>query len=96
MRVVDDNGIMRDIGQLKIGQKGLKPSTTISLEGKSRRANIRGEFAFLNDDYFSLGQSESYYEALNELDEELKKEILIGLRDCAYDKRILNENLLKK
>ncbi|RNV98868.1 AAA family ATPase [Enterobacter asburiae] len=96
MRVVDDNGIMRDIGHLKIGQKGLKPSTTISLEGKSRRANIRGEFAFLNDDYFSLGQSESYYEALNELDEELKKEILIGLRDCAYDKRILNENLFEE
>lgn len=40
-------------------------------------------FNALDERFFSLGQSESYYEALNELSDELRARVLKGLRDCA-------------
>lgn len=92
MRVVDDLGKLRDIGHLKIGKKGLKPAPTTNEKGY-RRAEIEKKFNFLDGDFFSLGQSEDYYESLNDLGDELKKEILEALNDCAYNLTILNENI---
>ncbi|UAN51626.1 MULTISPECIES: hypothetical protein [unclassified Serratia (in: enterobacteria)] len=65
MRVVDDNGKMKDIGTLKIGKKGLKPAISSSQEKGSRRVELDNVFSSLDNDFFSLGQSETYYEALN-------------------------------
>ncbi|GAB3411461.1 AAA family ATPase [Erwinia aphidicola] len=93
MRVVDDNGVLKDIGSLKIGRKGLKPANYSSKEKGTRRVELDNMFPSLGVDYFSLGQSESYYEALNELDDELKNEILTSVNDCAYNLDIFNENL---
>lgn len=91
MRVVDSSGKLKDIGHLKIGRKGLKSSGSIS--SGARRVELDKVFSALGDDFFSLGQSENYYEALNELDDELKKEILVSINDCAYNLKIFNDNL---
>ncbi|RJK66822.1 hypothetical protein CMV60_09685 [Serratia marcescens] len=93
MRVVDDKGKMKDIGSLKIGKKGLKPASSASKEKNSRRAELDNVFSSLDNKFFSLGQSEYYYEALNELDEELKNEILTAIKDCAFNLTILDENI---
>jgi len=42
-------------------------------------------FNALHKSYFSLDQSESYYESLNELSDALRGRVLKGLRDCAAD-----------
>ncbi|WP_421413010.1 AAA family ATPase [Serratia plymuthica] len=93
MRVVDSSGKLKDIGHLKIGQKGLKPADFPSKKKGTRRAEFDTIFPSLGCDLFSLGQSENYYEALNELDDELKRDILVSINDCAYNLDIFNENL---
>lgn len=49
-----------------------------------------GERAFdhLPEMYCSLGQSQGYYEELVALDDDIRSEILSGLRDCVYDQSI--------
>ncbi|MFP3524868.1 AAA family ATPase [Pantoea sp. SIMBA_072] len=93
MRVVDDTGNLKDIGSLKIGKKGLKPATSSSKGKESRRVELDNSFPYLDKNFFSLGQSETYYEALNELDDELKKEILTAIKDCAFNLSIFEENI---
>lgn len=102
MRVTDEAGEMHEIGSVKIGQKGLKPSQTSS--PGSRAPTLDTEFDSLNGNYCSLGQSESYYEALNMLDRNLRVAILSGLKDCAADlsifeawsdEEVMRESLLR-
>ncbi|WP_449507368.1 AAA family ATPase [Enterobacter ludwigii] len=93
LRVVDDTGKIKDVGSLKIGKKGLKPAISSSKEKGTRRVELDDVFTSLDNDFFSLGQSETYYEALNELGEELKNEILIAIKDCAFNLTILDENI---
>lgn len=78
------------IGEVKISSRGLKPSEHIE-KGK-RRVSLPSSFEQLDDEYFSLGQSEDYYELINTLPEDYKEKILKGLRDCAYDLSILKYN----
>lgn len=61
-------------------------------------------FEVLDKRHFSLGQSENYYETLNELDEDLRTRILTGLRDCAFNlnlfeaystENVMSESLLR-
>lgn len=86
LHVADEDGEVHHIGSVKIGHKGLMPSGKVS---KGHRAPALAEkFDALSEDYFSLGQSESYYDSLNELSEALRSRVLKGLRDCAADLRI--------
>lgn len=78
------------IGEVKISSRGLEPSENIE-KGK-RRVSLPSSFDQLDDEYFSLGQSEDYYELINTLPEDYKEKILKGLRDCAYDLSILKYN----
>lgn len=68
------------LGSIKIGQKGME-------EGQ-RRPNLPETFEDLEPNFFSLGQDVSYYENLNALGEDLRKEILKGLNDIAYNQSI--------
>jgi len=61
-------------------------------------------FNALDESYFSLGQSESYHESLNELSDALRARVLKGLRDCAADldifetyraEEVMRESLLR-
>lgn len=71
---VDRSGSHHDIGQLKIGQVGLK----------SGRPNLPIEFDELPEDCFSLGQDKSYYERLRQFDDTLRSSLLRRLHDIAY------------
>ncbi len=64
-----------DLGEVKIGRAGLTTS--------ERRPDIPVSFDELPEGFFSLGQSESYYETLNSLGIDVAQQVLRGLRDCA-------------
>ena len=88
--VVDEQGNRYDIGEVKIGQKGLRPSATVS-DGH-RSPTLSEDFDSLENTFFSLGESESYYETLNKtLDDELKENILRRLRDSAFDLNLFDQ-----
>lgn len=75
LHVFDDTGARHRIGEVKIGQRGLG----------SGAPSISAAFERLPNDFFSLGQSESYYESLNEIDARLRDRVLDGLRDIAVN-----------
>lgn len=83
------------IGSVKIGQKGLKPSGVMSQTAgaKERRPQIPDEFDGLGEEFFSIGQNENYYETINSFSEEARAYLLSGLRDCAFNLHIFDENL---
>lgn len=88
---VDENSKYHDIGSVKIGYYGQKES--------ERKLAIGDTFDNLGSEYFSLGQSDSYYETLNSLGSNIRDEILKALNDIAkfpdiYEKAI-HENVTK-
>ena len=72
---VDDNLVTHEIGSVKIGYFGQKESERNLSKGES--------FETLPSNSFSLGQSDSYYEKLNELGEAVRDDILKSLNDIA-------------
>ena len=79
----DEVGNKHDIGQVKIGQFGMKE--------KQETPDIPEAFEKLDERFFSLGQDAEYYLAVMELGEETAKLFLDALNDIAA-----NENLYKK
>jgi predicted ATPase len=75
-------------GGVKIGQFNMKED--------QRRADIPKEFDSLGEEFFSLGQDDSYYEKLNELGPELRDQVLRGLRDMALDQDLFQRALDEK
>ena len=75
-------------GGVKIGQFGMK-------EGQ-RRPEVPEQFDLLGEEFFSLGQDDSYYEKLNELGPELRDQVLRGLRDVALDQEQFQRALDEK
>lgn len=65
------------VGQVKIGFRGQETGKSTFRIGES--------FEHLDDDFFSLGQSDFYYEKLNKLGDAIRDEILKRLRDVAKD-----------
>lgn len=78
--VFDAKGKKYEIGSLKIGQFGMKEEPNVMAS-----PDIPGDFESLDDSLFSLGQEEGYYENLNALGPELRSEILVCLKDVAFD-----------
>src|SRR5258708_1136905 len=64
--LVEANDIRHQIGSVKIGQFNMKP--------KQRRPELPSEFETLDENFFSLGQDDSYYDNLNELIPDLREE----------------------
>lgn len=79
---VDNESQKHDIGGLKIGFKGQKES--------ERVFGIDYTFEYIGDEYFSVGNSEEYYEALNKLGDEIRDFILNQLNDIAKKPEIFN------
>lgn len=75
--VFDEDGVKREIGNIKIAKFGM--------EDGPARTDLPATFERLDDEYFSLGQGDSYYEALNELTPWIKEAILSNLHDVAFD-----------
>lgn len=91
--VVDASGETHQLGSIKIGEVGLVARGKGSvLEKGFRTPTLAASFERFEEKHFSLGQSENYYETLNQLDSNFKNEILTGLRDCAFDLDIFVAN----
>lgn len=80
---VDEAGQEHDLGSVKIGEFGMKKG--------QRRPNIPDHFEALDSNFFSIGQSDDYYEQLKILGDDIREAILIGLKDMAYDKDIYDK-----
>lgn len=68
---------MHDIGQVKVGRFGMGP--------EDWAAGIPEQFDRLDERFFSLGQDDTYYLALRELGDEVRRAVLAELRDVALD-----------
>src|SRR5438045_1328435 len=75
--IFDAAGERHEIGSVKIGERDMSED--------QRRPNLPQSFEFLADSFFSLGQSEDYYEILGKLPKELKNHIVDSLRDVVAD-----------
>lgn len=73
--VRDESGTEHQIGGVKIGQ--------VSMEDGQRRPHLPERFVALEDVFFSLGQDDSYYEAVGQLGSAMRDRVLFGLRDVA-------------
>ena len=82
-RYVDKNGNEFPLGPVKIGIANMDKGKTFDQIPKC--------FTRLPDQYFSLGQDERYYENIAQLEEEKRKQILVALRDVAYDLKLFQE-----
>ncbi|MER5632298.1 AAA family ATPase [Streptomyces nitrosporeus] len=81
----DDSGTNHSIGQVKIGQFGMRPDQS--------RPDLPSAFETLDDRFFSLGQDDSYYVNLKKLGADVRDEALRALRDVALDESIFRRAL---
>lgn len=79
---VDHHGETHDIGTVKIGQF----SKSYSREDPA--TELPSTFENLGNDFYSLGQADTYYEALERLGGSLRLEALTALRDIALSPEI--------
>jgi ABC-type cobalamin/Fe3+-siderophores transport system ATPase subunit len=87
--VFDHSGKRFEPGSIKLGEFGLKSSGEI--QPGYRSPTLERMFDTLDDRYFSLGTDETYYETLNQLPGNLQKDILLGLKDCAFDLKLFDK-----
>ena len=76
----DSSGEKHEIGPIKIGKHGMI-SGPVSKE-------LETSFTELGNEFFSLGQGAEYYEALLGLQEDIRKKILMQLKDIAFDEML--------
>jgi len=105
LTVVDQDGEQHGIGQVKIGQRGLKPhEASAELSPGHRTPNLPSAFEQLDDDFFSVGQDEEYYANLGALGDKVREQVLTCLHDVAWDKErwewakdeyVMGESLLR-
>ncbi len=77
---VDANGNEQRIGEVKIGQDPMPVGNA--------RPTVPSAFDALPEEFFSLGQDDSYYEALKECGDQVRAALLRGLRDVALDQEL--------
>ncbi|CAN5719243.1 AAA family ATPase [soil metagenome] len=73
LTVFDDDGRRFDLGLVKIGRSKMPKD--------SKRPELPETFSQLDKEFFSLGQSEEYYEQLGNFESMLRDAVLRGLRD---------------
>lgn len=86
--VFDDDGVRHDIGGVKIGEFGMGEDKV--------RPDIPTPFDKLGDQFFSLGQDDSYYGELNDLGHVTRERILRALNDVAFDEDLFARALDEK
>lgn len=86
--IYDEAGDRHSIGGVKIGQ--------FAMAEDQRRPNLPEQFDNLDDRFFSLGQDDSYYDALNALGSGIRDRVLGALRDVALDPNLFERALSEK
>lgn len=84
----DEEGDRHIIGGVKIGQFGMAED--------QRRAQLPDRFDTLDDRFFSLGQDDTYYDALNTLGVATRDRVLRALHDVALDLSLFERALAEK
>lgn len=75
--VVAADGTRVDVGSVKIARVGMTEQ-----EGRS---NPPAQFDALGDEWFSIGQTENYYDTLSSLGADYRDWYLTAIKDCAQD-----------
>jgi hypothetical protein len=88
--IFDSQGRRIEPGPVKIGEQGLLPAPESEIAPGKRAPAVPPTFESLSEKFFSLGQSDTYYEALLLLPREIRETILVALRDCAFDLSIFD------
>lgn len=84
--VVDEAGKQHEIGNVKIGQRGLKPFKKFAEAPPGhRKPSVQARFEQLEEEFFSVGQDAEYYSNLSTLGDTVREQILTSLRDVALD-----------
>ncbi|MHA3080693.1 OLD family protein [Acinetobacter sp. ANC 5502] len=82
----DENNELKFSALLKIAfDNDIKKQKTDDINELNYIQYIDKSFTKLNDGFFSIGASESYYKELKNLDDDKRIEILTSLNDLAYD-----------
>lgn len=82
--VVAPDGTRTEIGNVKIARVGMNRETG--------RTELPATFDALDGNWFSIGQSENYYETLNTLNPQYREWFLTALQDCARDLSLLERH----
>ena len=102
LTIVNNKRQKVEIGNVKIGSKGLKGAPWDKKEGRTPK--LSSAFDELPNDYFSLGQDLDYYENLKKLGDEYREKVLNALGDLAFDQerwkwakeeRVVRQSLLR-
>ncbi|HDR1273348.1 TPA: hypothetical protein QB148_000001, partial [Pasteurella multocida] len=89
MSFFDSDGVLHEIGNIKIGFKGQVETIPTHAEIKNR---FDGRvFDKLPDNFISLGQDVDFYSRIFELSNEVKDIILKNLNDVVYNPDLLDE-----
>ena len=86
--IYDEDGERHSIGGVKVGQ--------FAMGEDQRRAQLPDRFDSLDDRFFSLGQDDSYYDALNSLGAATRDRVLRALRDVALDPGLFERALAER
>ncbi|MFI7529685.1 hypothetical protein [Nocardia salmonicida] len=86
----DYSGVRHSLGTTKIGRFGLQPGTANQQREGVRYPAPPTQFSILSEEFFSLGQDPSYYEALTDIGEQFREEFLVAMRDLAFDPHLLH------
>lgn len=87
---IDTEGQRHEIGGTKIGKFGLMPAGREEVPRHGyRRPEPPTEFTRLDEEFFSLGQDTSYYEALTKVNHAFREDFLDAMRDLAYYPELL-------
>jgi ABC-type cobalamin/Fe3+-siderophores transport system ATPase subunit len=87
--VVDNSGQRHYAGNVKIGARGMDTTRLQAEQEGYRQTLLPDHFEALDDNYFSVGQSENYYETLTALGVEFRVSILSALRDIAFNRNLI-------
>ena len=79
--VVTEDGSRIEVGYVKIAREGMTR--------EDNRTNLPDRFDQLGEKWFSIGQSENYYETLNQFGAAFRDWFLVALKDCARDLTLL-------
>lgn len=84
LSILDENGALHSIGNIKIAFKGQTVDTPT-------HKRIDHNFSKLTPDYFSVGEDVNFYKKLSSLNKQIVKDILTSLNDIALNQHIIND-----
>jgi predicted ATPase len=89
LSIVDIDGDRHEVGRVKIADLGM-------MEREIGAVGLPERFTALDDNFFSVGQDDTFYERLRQRGDGIRLAVLAGLRDIAFDERAFEAALSYK